>query len=41
MILYTCGQKLTYPSLHPCGKAGRALRMPDTNSRSGRSAATG
>jgi len=27
MVLYTCGQKLTGPaSLHPCAKAGKALK---------------
>jgi glutathione S-transferase len=27
MVLYTCGQKLTGPAaLHPCAKAGKALR---------------
>lgn len=28
MVLYTCGQKVNGPaSLHPCGKAGKALRQ--------------
>lgn len=26
MVLYTCGQKLSTPSVHPCGIAGKALR---------------
>lgn len=25
MVLYTCGQRLRTPALHPCGRAGRAL----------------
>jgi glutathione S-transferase len=25
VILYACGQKTSTPSLHPCGKAARAL----------------
>jgi hypothetical protein len=25
MVLYTCGQKLGTPSVHPCGIAGNAL----------------
>ncbi len=25
MILYTCGQKKSTPSMHPCGKAAKAL----------------
>ena len=25
MVLYTCGQKLSTPSVHPCGIAGKAL----------------
>lgn len=26
MVLYTCGQKLGSPSVHPCGIAGKALK---------------
>jgi glutathione S-transferase len=26
MVLYTCGQKLGTPSVHPCGIAGKALK---------------
>jgi glutathione S-transferase len=25
MVLYTCGQKTSGPSLHPCARAGKAL----------------
>jgi glutathione S-transferase len=26
MVLYTCGQRVSTPSLHPCGIAGKALK---------------
>ena len=26
MVLYTCGQKLSTPSFHPCAIAGKALK---------------
>lgn len=26
MILYTCGQKLSTPAVHPCAIAGKALK---------------
>lgn len=26
MVLYTCGQKLSTPVVHPCGIAGKALK---------------